>query len=91
MRIHPIAFANALAVATAMLWLLLIVLRLAAPAAFVFIFNAQFFGADVASLLPKNTNVLSLLGEIAAFVGRAWGFGVVGALLYNRFIRDDRS
>jgi hypothetical protein len=30
------------------------------------------------------------MGELAAFVGGAWGFGLLGAILYNRFIRDDR-
>jgi hypothetical protein len=88
MAIRPLAFANALAIATGMLWLVLITLKVAAPAAFVFIFNAQFFGADVASLLPKETDVTSLLGEILAFVGGAWGFGIVGAVLYNRFIQN---
>jgi hypothetical protein len=91
MIIRPLAFANALAITTAALWLLLILLRLVAPSAFIFIFNAQFFGADVASLLPRETHALDLLGEILAFVGGAWGFGIVGALLYNRFIEDHRS
>ncbi|HJU05732.1 MAG TPA: DUF5676 family membrane protein [Nitrospiraceae bacterium] len=86
MTIQPLAFANALALATLSLWALLIILRYALPAAFIFIFNAQFFGADVASLLPKETDIVSVLGEMAAFVGGAWGFGVVGAILYNRLI-----
>jgi hypothetical protein len=91
MTIRPLPFANALALATLLLWLLLIVLRLVAPSAVVFIFNAQFFGADVASLLPQDADALSVLGEIAAFAGGAWGFGIVGALLYNRFIEDSGS
>ena len=84
--IQPLAFANALALATVLLWLLLIVLRLAWPPVFLFVFNAQFFGADVASLLPSHTHALHVLLEVFAFAGGAWGFGVVGALLYNRFI-----
>ncbi len=88
MTIRPLAFANTLALTTAALGLFLIVLRFLAPAAFVFIFNAQFFGADVASLLPQEINVLKMAGEFLAFVGGAWGFGFVGALLYNRLIRD---
>lgn len=88
MTIRPLAFANTLALTTAALGLFLIVLRFAAPRIFVFIFNAQFFGADVASLLPQEINLLKMVGEFFAFVGGAWGFGFVGALLYNRFIRD---
>lgn len=87
MSIRPLAFANALALTTAALALLLLLLRFVAPPAFLFIFNAQFFGADVASLLPPDPSVRRLLAEGLAFVGGAWGFGVMGALLYNRFIR----
>ena len=90
MTIRPLAFANTLAITTAVLALVLIVLRIGFPSLFVFIFNAQFFGADVASLLPEHVQLLTLMGELAAFVGGAWGFGLLGAVLYNRFIRDDR-
>jgi len=90
MTIRPLAFANTLALATAALVLALTLLRVLAPAAFVFIFNAQFFGADVASLLPKDINLLKMAGEFLALVVGAWGFGFLGALIYNRLIRDTR-
>jgi hypothetical protein len=90
MTIRPLAFANTLALTTAALGLFLILLRFLAPSAFIFVFNAQFFGADVASLLPTEINVLKMAGEFLAFVGGAWGFGLVGALLYNRFIQEPR-
>jgi hypothetical protein len=86
MPIRPLAFANALAVTTAALAILLLILRWVAPSVFVFFFNAQFFGADVAMLLPDRTDLPSLIAEFAAFVGGAWVFGLAGALLYNRFI-----
>jgi hypothetical protein len=85
--IRPLAFANALAITTAILATLLLALRLFAPRFFVFVFNAQFFGADVAMLLPDQIQGATLIAEFAAFVGGAWGFGLVGALLYNRFIK----
>jgi hypothetical protein len=85
MRIRPLAFANALAATTAALALLLVALRFAAPRFFLFVFNAQFFGADVASLLPSRVEPLVLIGELIALLGGAWGFGLVGAALYNRF------
>ena len=88
MTIRPLAFANTLAITTAVLALVLILLRIVFPAVFVFIFNAQFFGADVASLLPERINILKMIGELIAFVGGAWGFGLLGAILYNRFIRN---
>jgi hypothetical protein len=86
MPIRPFAFANALALTTAMLAVLLLILRWFAPRVFVFIFNAQFFGADVAMLLPNDVDIFILVGEFLAFVGGAWGFGLMGAFLYNRFI-----
>jgi len=89
MPIRPWAFANALALTTAVLAVLLMVLRVAAPSAFVFVFNAQFFGADVASLLPGHTDAINMTAELAAFIGGAWGFGLLGAILYNRFIGKD--
>ena len=49
--LKPIAFANAIAVTTAALTVLLWALRFLLPPFFTFFFNAQFFGADVASLI----------------------------------------
>jgi hypothetical protein len=90
MPIRPLPFANALALSTAVLAVLLGALRLFTPNAFVFIFNAQFFGADVASLLPASPGIGPVLAEMMAFVGGAWGFGLLGAVLYNRFITVPR-
>jgi hypothetical protein len=86
MPIRPLAFANALALTTGLFGVLLMVLRLFAPAVFLFIFNAQFFGADVAMLLPVHLQISTLIAEFLALVCGAWGFGLVGALLYNWFI-----
>ena len=85
--IKPLAFANAIAVTTAALTLFLLVLRLAAPPLFAFVFNAQFFGADVASLLPTDPQLVKLLGEFVALLGGAWGIGYLWAMLYNRWAR----
>ena len=87
MPIRPLAFANALAFTTALLGILLIVLRLSAPSVFVLIFNAQFFGADVAMLLPVELHVVRVIVEFLALVGGAWSFGLIGAVLYNWFIK----
>ena len=90
MTIRPLPFANTLAITTAVLALVLILLRTVFPSLFIFIFNAQFFGADVASLLPERIHIPKVIGELVAFVGGAWGFGLLGAIIYNRLIRDDR-
>ena len=82
--LNPIAFANAIAITTAALTVFLWALRFLLPSFFTFFFNAQFFGADVASLLPKDTNVLLMLAEFMALLAGAWGIGFVWATLYNR-------
>ena len=83
--LKPIAFANAIAVTTAVLTVCLWALRFLLPPFFTFFFNAQFFGADVASLLPKETNLLLMLAEFAALLAGAWGIGFLWAVLYNKF------
>jgi hypothetical protein len=90
MTIRPLPFANTLAITTAVLALVLILLRIGFPSLGLFIFNAQFFGADVASLLPERIHIPKVIGELVAFVGGAWGFGLLGAIIYNRLIHDDR-
>ena len=51
--LNPRAFANSLAVLTAALYVLFPILVLVAPRVFQVLFDAQFFGANVASLFPK--------------------------------------
>ena len=68
MPIHPLAFANALAITSALLAVLLAMLTATVPSVFVFVFNAQFFGADVASLLPAAPSLARITREMMAFV-----------------------
>jgi hypothetical protein len=83
--LRPIAFANAIAATTAALTVFLWVLRFLLPSLFAFFFNAQFFGADVAALLPKDAHPLLMAAEFAALLAGAWGIGFLWAFLYNRF------
>lgn len=83
--LRPLAFANAIAVTTAALTVFLWALRLLLPSFFTFFFNAQFFGANVASLLPKDVSPLLMLAEFVALLAGAWGIGFLWAVLYNKF------
>mgnify|MGYP003346535945 CR=1 FL=1 len=83
--LKPIPFANAIAVTTAALTVFLWALRFLLPSFFAFFFNAQFFGADVASLLPKDLNPLLMLAEFVALLAGAWGIGFVWVVLYTKF------
>jgi hypothetical protein len=85
--LRPVAFANAIAVTTAALTVFLWALRFLQPSFFAFFFNAQFFGADVASLLPKDADPLLMAAEFFALVAGAWGVGFLWATLYNRLAK----
>ena len=85
--LNRLAFASSLAVLTGGLYVLFGVLALMSPRAFQLLFNAQFFGADVASLLPKvRPSVVSVV-TFAIVVGMSWVLGYVWAWLYNRIVK----
>lgn len=85
--LNKIAFANALAILTAFFYLVFYLLSVVAPAAFAFLFNAQFLGADVASLLPKDFSFGKSLGLFVTLTATSWILGYVWAWLYNRFAK----
>lgn len=85
--LNKIAFANSIAVLTAALYLLLHLIGVMSRPLFLFLFNAQFFGADVASLLPWPLSIERFLGTFVTLVVSAWLLGYVWAWLYNRFAR----
>jgi len=82
--ISPFAFATSLALLTAVLFLLFLGLDLVAPGVFRFLFNAQFFGADVASLLPQRASVGAGVGTFVTLLISAWVLGYAWAWLYNQ-------
>ena len=85
--ISPFAFAASLALLTAVLFILLLVLGLVAPGVFRFLFNAQFFGADVASLLPQRASFGAVVGTFVALLISAWVLGYAWAWFYNQVRR----
>ena len=85
--LRPVAFANAIAVTTAALTAFLLALRFFLPSFFAFFFNSQFFGADVASLLPKDADPLLMAAEFVALLAGAWGVGFLWASVYNRLAK----
>src|SRR5262245_26608162 len=79
------AFANSLAVLTAAIYIAFTIIALFSPSAFRFLFNAQFFGADVASLVPKVRPSAMAFETLVIMAVMAWLMGYVWAWLYNRF------
>ena len=78
------AFANALAVLTAIFYLVFYLLSLVSRPAFEFLFNAQFLGANVS---PPHISVTSFVATLIALVISSWVFGYLLAWLYNKFSR----
>ena len=78
--LNQAAFANSLAILTGTLYLLFYVISLVAPQFFRHLFNAQFLGADVASLFPKEIS-FSYFIQTLIILGYAW------AWLYNQLAR----
>jgi len=54
--------------------------------AFRFVFNAQFLGADVASLLPRGRPATGFLSTLVTLVVSAWVLGFCWARLYNSLV-----
>jgi hypothetical protein len=54
------------------------VLALVSPRAFQLLFNSQFFGADVAALLPKATPSVASLVTFVIVVGMSWAMDMSG-------------
>ena len=83
--LDKLALANSLAVLAAVLYLLFAILALVAPTLFQVLFDAQFFGANVASLFPKFQPSLASLVTFVLMVGMSWVVGYAWSWLYNLF------
>jgi 2TM family of unknown function (DUF5676) len=82
--LNPVAFAGSLTVLTGAFYLLLYLLAVVWREAFRFLFNAQFLGADVASLLPRDHSAGEFVSTLLAIIIFAWLFGYAWGWLYNR-------
>jgi 2TM family of unknown function (DUF5676) len=83
----PVPFATSLSIISGALYLVLYVLAFLWPQGFRFLFNAQFFGADVASLLPREFSYADFVGTLIAVVVSVWVVAYAWAALYNRLAR----
>jgi len=81
------AFASSLTILTGAFYIILYLLAIVSRDAFRFLFNAQFLGADVASLLPRELTAGVLVGTLLAIVVFVWLFGYAWAWLYNQMAK----
>ncbi|MDP2629385.1 MAG: DUF5676 family membrane protein [Candidatus Harrisonbacteria bacterium] len=87
MRINAKSFANAATLVTVLLFIVFYLLQLAAPVFFSWLFNAQFFGADVASLVPAAMSFGSFLGTLVGVAVLAWLMTYLIIYFYNRNLK----
>jgi len=66
--LNTTAFASSLAVLSGVFYVLLYVLAVLWREAFYFLFNAQFLGADVASLLPRELTYGRFVGTLIVLI-----------------------
>ncbi len=88
--LNPRSFANALALTTGLVYLAFYLfgsLGSVAADAVVFVYNAQFGGANIARLIPTAMSFWFFLGNIVAAMGASWLFAYVWAWLYNNFVK----
>jgi hypothetical protein len=81
--LNPVALASSLTILTGAFYLILYFLALVWREAFRFLFNAQFLGADVASLLPRDLSVGKFVSTFLAIIVFVWLFGYAWGWLYN--------
>jgi hypothetical protein len=82
--LNTTAFAHSLATLSGAVYIVFYVLAVVWRDAFRFLFNAQFFGADVAALLPQRLTYAGFVGTFIALIAFAWLAGFAWAWLYNR-------
>jgi hypothetical protein len=87
LKLSQTAFANSIAILTAAFYLLFYLINLIAPGLFRFLFNAQFLGADVASLLPKECAARNFIVALGFDGYHRLDFGYVWAWLYTRLAK----
>jgi hypothetical protein len=83
--LNKIALANSFAALSAIFYVVFYALSLIFPKFFSFVFNAQFLGANVASLMPQIFSLGNFLGTLAAVAVVAWLGGYFLAWFYNKF------
>lgn len=87
MSLHPKAFANSLALVSALCYLLFYALGTVSPAVLVFVYNAQFMGANMAKYIPTAVPFWFFLGNFLTVVILSWLLAYIWAWLYNKLAK----
>ena len=90
-KLNKTAFANALAVMAFGFYAVTYIIGLLSKEAFGFFFNAQFWGANITSLIPTRLTVNEFIGIPVIIVITSWVAGYAVAALYNHFLKENRG
>ncbi|MBI4119996.1 MAG: hypothetical protein HY454_00880 [Parcubacteria group bacterium] len=90
-KLNKKAFANALAVMTFAFYTVTYIIGLLSKGAFAFFFNAQFWGANITSLIPTRLTVNEFIGIPVIIVITSWVMGYAVAALYNHFLKENKG
>lgn len=77
------AFANSLALTAAILYIVFGTLLALSRPIFDFLFNAQFIGADISSLIPDGFGIAQFIGVLITVVITTWITAYIWGGLYN--------
>lgn len=84
LMLNKLAFANSITILTAVVYTLFFTLRLMAPQAFEFLVNAQFGGANIAVLFPRDLSIAKIAGTFVTLLASAWIITFLWAWCYNK-------
>lgn len=82
-KFNKTALANSLAILSGLVYIVFYLIGVVAPTLFESIYNAQFLGADVASLVPEGFSI----GILVVLVVTTWIIGYIWGILYNKFAK----
>ena len=88
--LKPVPFANALALTTLGFSVALWILSQFAPTLFKMVYNAQFLGANVASLYTSPADALIVFSSMLILTAIAWITAYIWATLYNRLLKEKK-
>ena len=83
--IKKVPFANAFAFTSTIGYFLYYFLATIFPRLFKVIYNSQYLGADITSLLPIKVKPLEVVTTLAITAMSSWVFGYLVAYFYNAF------
>jgi hypothetical protein len=85
--LNKLAFANSLALVVIGFYVVLYFIASFAPTLFSLFFNAQFFGADIASLIPEDFSLFNFAGTLISITIMSWVMGYFWAWFYNKLAK----